>query len=170
MQTRTYSTFDDFVPLSERWNSLADEKPKLRIRSAAEHLGVSEAELLATRIGEGVTVLRPEFNELFEAFPDLGEIMASTRNEWAVIEKTGTFDNVDLGEHMGVVLDKEIDLRVFLTRFKYAFAELNDRHSRGPLRSIQFFDAHGDSIHKIYVKPGGDVEAWEKLVDDFAAP
>ncbi len=169
METRIYTEPDQFDALGDQWARLKEEHPRLRIREAAAKLGVSEAELLATQIGESVTPLRPEFKTMFEAFPKLGTIMASTRNEWAVIEKTGQFDNVELGKFMGVVLDPNIDLRVFLTRFKYAFAVVNHDHPRGPLRSFQFFDEHGDSIHKVYVKKGGNVEDWIGLVEYFRA-
>ena len=44
-----------YVELAERWQALKQDNPNVRIRNAAEVLGVSEAELLATRIGQGVT-------------------------------------------------------------------------------------------------------------------
>jgi len=47
--------------LKEKWEALKAENPHVRIRNAAAQLGVSEAELLATGVGEGVTVLKPEF-------------------------------------------------------------------------------------------------------------
>ena len=50
--------------LKEKWEALKAENPHLRIRNAAAELGVSEAELLATSVGEGVTVLKPEFQNI----------------------------------------------------------------------------------------------------------
>src|SRR5690606_40046076 len=60
------------ISLKERWNALQQTNPHLRIRNAANELGVSEAELLATRCGEGVTRLRPEFKELLSQIETLG--------------------------------------------------------------------------------------------------
>ena len=47
--------------LKEKWEALKAENPHIRIRNAAAQLGVSEAELLVTSIGEGVTVLNADF-------------------------------------------------------------------------------------------------------------
>ena len=52
--------------LKEKWEALKAENPHLRIRNAAEQLGVSEAELLATNIGNGVTVLKTDFADLLQ--------------------------------------------------------------------------------------------------------
>ena len=51
--------------LKEGWAALRAAEPKLRIRDAAQRLGVSEAELLATRTGQGVTRLRPEHRSVW---------------------------------------------------------------------------------------------------------
>jgi putative hemin transport protein len=37
--------------LAARWNALKESKPAIRARDAAEVLGVSEAELVASRTG-----------------------------------------------------------------------------------------------------------------------
>ena len=47
MKTATESKID----LKQAWKNLRGENPKIRIRNAAEELGVSEAELLATDCG-----------------------------------------------------------------------------------------------------------------------
>ncbi|WP_373331547.1 hypothetical protein [Salmonirosea aquatica] len=44
-------------PLKTRWADFRAENPKTRIRDAARQLGVSEAELVATGIGETATRL-----------------------------------------------------------------------------------------------------------------
>lgn len=153
--------------LAERWGKLKEEQPKLRIRDAATELGVSEAELLATQLGAETTMLRNECVPLYRAFEKLGNLMATARNEWAVIEKEGVFANVDIGEHMGVIINGEIDLRVFVHHYKYVFAVFNEHHPRGPLRSIQFFDKSGDSVHKVFMRPDGDIAAYDALVEEF---
>ena len=40
--------------LKQQWHSLRESQPGLRIRDAAFRLGVPEAALLETRIGDGV--------------------------------------------------------------------------------------------------------------------
>ena len=44
--------------LSGQWQTLCQQEPKLRIRDAALRLGVSEGELLTTRIGQNPSVGR----------------------------------------------------------------------------------------------------------------
>ena len=67
--------------LKTQWESLKQEQPHLRIRNAAQKLGVSEMELLATNIGSNVTRLRPEFKEILLEIESLGKVMALTRND-----------------------------------------------------------------------------------------
>ena len=51
--------------------------------------------------------------------------------------------------------------------WKHGFAARVE--SRGQeLRSLQFFDAHGVAVHKIYARPGTDMAAWDALEDDLA--
>lgn len=154
--------------LRERWEALLEDEPNTRIRDAAEELGVGEAQLLATQVGEGVVRLRPAFKELFEAFPGLGRVMASTRNDWAVIEKIGEYDNIDINPHVGLVLDEQIDLRLFMGQYHSAFAVEKPRPRQGDvLRSVQLFDKEGTSLHKVYVQTEEGAQAWRRLIEDF---
>ncbi len=57
------------------WQVLRNEQPRLRARDAAQHLGVSEAELLACRVGEDAVRLRPDWQELLPSLLALGEVM-----------------------------------------------------------------------------------------------
>ncbi len=159
---------DTTSELAQRWDALKAEQPKLRIRDAALKLGVSEVELLATQVGKSATRLRPEFKAIFEALPSLGRVMALTRNDWAVIEKHGAYDNVDIGDHVGLVLDPEIDLRLFMGRYHSVYA-IDQEDQRGrPLRGLQMFGPDGDAIHKIYLRTEEGVAPWRALVERFA--
>src|SRR5690625_1965494 len=67
------------------------DNPRARARNVAEGIGVSEAELLASRIGrpnESVIRLRPEFPDILMEIEALGPVMALTRNHACVHEKT----------------------------------------------------------------------------------
>lgn len=157
--------------LRARWEALREENPRLRIRAAAEQLGVGEAQLLATQLGENVTRLRCDTEEIFEAFPSLGRVMASTRNDWAVIEKTGQYRNVSFNGGVGLVLDEQIDLRLFTRRYHSAFAvEKEHRGGKELLRSVQLFDRTGRSLHKVYIRDEARVPDYEAFVARFRAP
>ncbi|UIJ72615.1 hemin-degrading factor [Aurantimonas sp. HBX-1] len=140
-----------------------------RSRDLARERGLSEAELLAEHDGPEVVRLRPEMAAIVEALPSLGEVMSLTRNEAAVHEIVGTFGEISLSGHMGLVLNPPLDLRLLLKHWHHAFAvELPDE--KGPRRSLQIFDAAGEAVIKIHLRPASDVTAFEALRERFADP
>jgi putative hemin transport protein len=147
---------------------LREQEPNLRDRDVADRLGVSEAELVASRCGDGVTRLEGPWPALIEALPALGHVMVLTRNDSCVHEKKGTFANIEIGGAMGVVLDEAIDLRLFLRHWAFGFAVRSDSRGR-VLHSLQFFDADGRAVHKVYLTEHSRREAWPGLVARFAA-
>ena len=86
MTTTAPDVRGDFKQL---WNTFRRDNPKVRIRDAAEQLGVSEAELVATSCGEGAVRLQAEWPEFIQRLESLGPVMALTRNAHAVHEKHG---------------------------------------------------------------------------------
>src|SRR5690554_2814479 len=141
------------LSLKEQWNQLKKDQPRLRIRNAADALGVSEVELLATRIGEGVTRLNPDFKDILLEIESLGKVMALTRNEECVHERKGIYLNADFSNpHAGLFVGEDIDLRIFLSHWKKVFAVIEE-NARGISRSLQFFGKDGEAIHKIFLTP-----------------
>lgn len=153
--------------LKSRWDGLKKEQPHLRIRNAAQALGVSEMELLATRMNEGVTRLRPEFKEILSEIASLEKVMALTRNDECVHERKGVYLNGDFSNsHAGLFVGEDIDLRIFLSHWKKAFVVI-DQNARGISRSLQFFGKDGEAIHKIYLTPNSNEEAFIALVEKY---
>lgn len=166
---------DSLRMLAERWAALRTRAPKLRARDAASELGVSELELLACeQRAEGVktTWLKPPFEELLRALPGIGRCMALTRNEHAVLEVKGCYGGVALGPHAGQVVGEGIDLRVFLSRWRYGVAVEAPHPQRAGerRRSLLLFDACGVAVHKIFLEPEGNAPAWDALVGALACP
>src|SRR5690606_949224 len=151
--------------LTQRWAALRSEQPRVRIRDAAATLGVSEAELLATTVdGRSVVRLAPRFRELLKDVPALGKVMALTRNNDAVHERKGVYEDVSTGGHAGLVVGPDIDLRLFVSDWTHGFALADTgTDDQAPRRSLQFFDAQGHSIHKIFVQEDGDAAAFAGL-------
>jgi putative hemin transport protein len=152
--------------------ALADLKsrtPGVRARDAAKELGVSEAELVACRAGEGVIRLTADFAEILRSLPASGEVMALTRNEHCVHEKHGRFDHVSIGPGHGLVLNHDIDLRLFMSHWRYGFA-VTEEVSSGVRTSLQFFDIDGTAIHKVYATGKTDRTAFDALIARFTAP
>ncbi len=148
METQTQETAAD---LRQRWEDLEKEQGGIRIRRAARELGVGEAQLLSTKLGDGVTRLDVKAEKIFYALPKIQEVMASTRNANAVIEKHGVYDNIDINPHVGLVLNEAIDLRLFMAHYHSAFV-VEKTHRNKPLHSVQFFGRDGTALHKVYAK------------------
>lgn len=178
--------------LAERWNKLRTEQPKLQIRDAARALNVSEAELLATNIGQTVTLLKYDDHaarEIMRRALDFGKVLALTRNENGVLERTGVAMRVAqdtaaaataagaddperearLRNIAGGYLGGEIDLRFNFANWKHAFAVVQPGRDGQISRSLQFFDANGTAAHKLYLKNEAAAGVFDKLVADFRA-
>lgn len=151
--------------LKEKWNALKAEQSQLRIRNAADALGVSEGELLSTQVGEEVTVLKPDFPAILSEIESLGKVMALTRNDQCVHERKGVYLNGDFSSpHAQLFVGEDIDLRIFLSQWKFAFAVVE-----GDKKSLQFFGKDGLAIHKIYLTKDSNPEAFDALVEKFKA-
>lgn len=108
---------------------------------------------------------RNDWPGLLAAFASLGEVRTMTRNECAVIERTGTYEGVQSFGMMGQAVGPELDVRAFYREWStaWAVATATDHGSR---RSIQLFDASGDSIHKVFATDAG-LAAFDALVTLF---
>ena len=157
--------------LKRRYDAYRRERPDVRIRNAAADLGVSEAELVATSVGDGATRLGGGWGALLGELEGLGEAMALTRNDACVHEKVGVYRNVKLFEshRMGLVLDEQIDLRLFLGRWRFGFAVETpwEGGKDGLRRSFQFFDASGRAVHKVFLTRKSDARAYERLAAKY---
>jgi len=146
------------ISLEDRYLQSKADNPKLRIRDHAKLLGVSEAELLATGIVNHVTLLEGDFREFLKEVHTLNRVMALTRNDNCVHERKGVYNNVSFENHVGLVLDPDIDLRLFMHHWKFGFAV--DENER---LSFQFFDKSGEAVHKIYLTEHSDKGNWYRL-------
>lgn len=144
-------------------------EPKIRERDLARKLGISEGEFTAAWEGDGVTRLTPDLDTILPRLEAVGELMALSRNEHAVHEKIGVYDNYAPRERVAMFLGKTMDLRIFRAHWVHAFA-VEKTSSETVKRSIQFFDAHGDAVHKIHFRKTSDLAAWQKLIDDVRMP
>ncbi len=142
--------------------------PDLRERDLADRLQISEAQLIAAHIGHGVTRISADYDRIIPAAMRLGEVMALTRNESCVIEKVGVYDGFRPGPHAALVVNHDIDLRLFPARWVHAFA-VEKPVGEGVRRSIQIFDAAGDAVHKIFLRETSQSELWPGLVEELRA-
>lgn len=156
--------------LAELTRLQSGERP-MRIRDVAKQIGVSEAQLLACQIPTGKVRrlnIQGREKDFLEKLPELGKIMALTRNDACVLEHNGTIDQVSVVHgNIGLVIGP-IELRLFLSAWRTAFQV--ESISRGkPLHSIQIFDAEGTAIIKFFLKDESNTFAFEQLTESLVA-
>ncbi|MGR9171298.1 ChuX/HutX family heme-like substrate-binding protein [Rhizobium sp. KDH_Rht_773_N] len=142
------------------------ENPKMRERDIAAQLKISEAALVAAEVGISATRIDASAARLLERVADLGEVLALSRNESAVHEKIGVYENIKVGEHNAIVLGENIDLRIFPSRWAHAFA-VTKKDGDTERLSLQYFDRTGSAIHKIHLRPASNVEAYRRIVAEL---
>lgn len=152
----------------QQYQALKAANPKKYARDLARDMGISEAELTAARTGHDAQRLRSEMADILQALEAVGETKSITRNEYAVHEHVGHYTNLSLGAHAGLVLNpRALDLRLFVNQWRSVFA-LQEQSPRGERNSVQFFDAHGDAVLKVYATDNTDRAAWDALIARFA--
>ena len=140
--------------------------PKMRERDIAAQLGISEAALVAAECGLTSIRIDGGANRFLERAAELGEVMALTRNESAVHEKIGVFENITPGKHASIVLGENIDLRIFPGAWAHGFA-VTKTDGDDVRRSLQFFDKQGTAVHKVHLRPASNLDAYHSIVEAF---
>lgn len=146
-----------------------------RAKDAAESIGITEGQAVAAHAGTHelalkATPLKGPWVEILQALELCGPVMALTRNESTVHEKTGVYRNISAQGHMGLALGEDIDLRIFFSRWHagfYVFEPANDPKNPAS-ESLQFFDPHGVAVHKVFARPETDREAFRDIANQFS--
>ena len=114
--TNMKTAIEEVKNLKEKYLDFVNANPKVRIREAALQLGVSEAELLATGVGQTAVKLKDDFKGLMNELHKLGRVMALTRNEEIVHERKGVYENAqtEMPHGMALFVNPDIDLRIFI--------------------------------------------------------
>ncbi|WP_222535941.1 hemin-degrading factor [Pedobacter polysacchareus] len=152
------------LDLKQQWEAFKVENPKLRIRDAARALGTAEAALIATTVGDTAIRLKDEFPEILQGVAALGKVMALTRNDNCVHERKGVYHKVTFRGSMGLAVNPDIDLRLFMSQWASGFA-VNENNRK----SLQFFGKDGEAVHKIYLTEASLESAYEDLVAKYTA-
>lgn len=164
----------DPATLAEADRAWRAEHPQARVRDIAEGLGVSEAELLDARgPAQGCTRLDPAgIRPVLRGLGGLGRVMVLTRNASVVHEKTGVYEDIHVGDGpVALCVGADLDLRFFMAHWHHLFL-VEGAGRDGELSSVQFFDAAGDAVHKVYPRTPEGVAALRALVAPWrpAAP
>lgn len=148
------------------YRQLQIQHPNIRAIDAAAQLKITEAELIAAQVGEGVIKLEITHIEgILKGFKKLQHVMALTRNAQVVSEISGCYEKIYCSERNNIktaiaINPGGIDLRLFVSKWHSAFAVNNNaKHS-----SVQFFDKHGIAVHKVFTTQQTNMAAFEQLV------
>jgi len=155
--------------LKLKWEALKQENPHLRIRNAAEILNTTEEALLTTQLGERVTFLGENtFKQILKSVESLGKVMALSRNNSVVHERKGVYTGAGISAGpVGLFVGEDIDLRIFFNCWKNAYA-VKEPFKNDFRYSLQFFSNWGEAVHKIYLTPQSNLEAYQNLVKLFS--
>lgn len=155
------------TPSPHEIRSFRSANPTLRERDLAAQLDISEAALVAAECGLTATRIDGNANTFLSRAAELGSVLALTRNESAVHEKDGVYDNVTPGKFATLVLGGAIDLRVFPSAWAHGFA-VTKTDGDTVRRSFQFFDCEGMAVHKVHLRAHSNVDAFVRITDDLA--
>src|SRR5690606_15325457 len=148
----------------------------MRAREAAEAIGLSEGAAVAAHLGacEGTLCARLLNNHWLQQLQSLeacGPLLALTRNDSVVHEKTGVYQKLSASGHVGLALGEDIDLRLFFDRWHAGFVVSEAAANGGePRTSLQYFDRHGTAVHKVYPRDLTDAAAWQQVLVSHLAP
>lgn len=146
----------------------AARKRGLNNRAAALDADVSEAQLLASGCGRGVTRLDGDFLELLASVPELGELKSVVRNAFAVLERTGSVVSLENDGRSTLIHGDTFLLRSEVGEWTRGFA-LTEQGKYGIKRSIQFFTDAGVSAAKLFLTVRSNQTVYQSLVQKFTS-
>lgn len=132
-------------------------------RALAASRGITEAELVAAQAGRSAVRLRPEWQLTLHRLGTVGPVLCLTANEHATIENVARYRNIATRGQAAQVADADTDLCLFFSEWHTGFA-LREDDVLGTRRSLQFFDARGAAVHKVFLLRGSDLGAFDELV------
>lgn len=151
----------------ENYQQAKEANPGKYARDLAGILNISEAELAHLRVSHDAGRLEVDARTLLAALENMGVTKSITRNDYAVHEQLGRYENQHLNGHAGLILNpRALDLRLFLQHWVHIFC-MTERHTQGDRYSIQFFDAAGNAVHKVYTTDETDMAAWNALMAQY---
>jgi putative hemin transport protein len=153
------------------WKAALDNDPQKPLADIAAAMSITEAELMAARVGSGVVRLQPEWNALLATLPEIQRVRASTANSCVKLETIGIYPALQQMASYSVMAGDSIDLRLSLPYWDSAFAVVERNACRSETaRSICFYGKNGGLIHRVCLTPESSVCGFEEIVERFIHP
>ena len=150
------------LSLKDQFISYRKKHPNQPLWQIPEKLGVPDAELIFLGLGKTVILLRPEVNTILNQIEKIGVVKSVTYNKHCKTERIGVYKNYSKEKHTSVFVGKDIDLRIFINKWKIIVA-VEDKGTE----SIQFFDGYGNAVHQIYLTKDSSREVYLNLIHEF---
>ncbi len=117
---------------------------------AAQRLGVPESALVACHIGKGAIRLKPDMSLLLKPIADWDTVLCAFSNTVGHLMPLDTIQMAQQNEHIqlsGSMMEATINN----TAIKDTYLFIDNDKGHGITRSIQFFDATGHAILKVFL-------------------
>ncbi|MDR2863682.1 MAG: hypothetical protein LBV54_07425 [Puniceicoccales bacterium] len=147
--------------LRQAWQELKTRTPHLYARDAARQLGVPEARLIA--LGNGDTSFRlhiPDYAAFFNGLAQFGETLVLARNDGAVLEKDSVL-HFEEKDHYFIATGDGVRLAFGKASLAHVFVVHAEKWVR---RGIQFFDASGNAVFKLYFRDDAKIPAFDEWI------
>lgn len=147
-----------------------------RIRAAAQSAGLSEGAVMAAHVGEHEYQLKVQplvgpWDALVKGLAQCGPLNASTGSTASYQDQACAYQQVLVDGDAASVLHNRLDLHLSLQYWHagYVVSELAMGAVNPAALSLQFFDMHGDAVHKVFARTCTDHVAFRALVDKHLA-
>jgi len=131
--------------------------------------GLSPAEQVALRWGEGATPLGGRWGALLECLPDVGRMRWRVENDLGSLEVAGSLDEVDATPRTAIGRGPGLELRLLLSRWAWAFAVDVEPH-RGLRSSLRAFDDRGTELLRADLVADSDYLPYARMLSSFRNP
>ncbi len=147
----------DPVALRAAWRELLARSPHLHGPEAAARLGVPEADLLASRIGDGVRELSADLPALLAPCADWGKLLVAARNRIGVALAILDDCTVVAGPDAVCIEAGGTAIRIDPAAASVAYL-FEDHDAHGHTVSVNWFDSRGEAVGKLFLmsKSGRD--------------
>lgn len=136
--------------LLARYRELVAVHPHLHAPEAAARLGVSEAALVAARVGHGAEWLQPDLSTLLAPLADWGKVLVASRLGLGVALSILHGNRVSTDSGIIRIESGQHDIRIRTTCVDCC-ALLDDHDAHGHTFSLNWFNSSGDAIGRVFL-------------------
>lgn len=156
---------EDISPAEIR--QIQSEKPGMRPRDLSDSIGISEAEYLCAWLDQGNRYITCRPEDIFPKLPEVGQLMALTRNACAVHEMIGVYQSFSPYRTTAECRGPGIRAHLTSKNWVYGFSVEKQRDDKR-LCSFQFFDQSGEAVQKIHTRPTSDLKVWDRITQKLS--